>query len=198
MFPLNKVALILLLTSSPAFAQFVGVQTQPESVVVKPEAVKIGTGTLTVGVPNMIHAEPITATVWGKAEMLPGSMPITASMTAPIISAPVNFTAPKDMIEGSLNVASKAVNLEHVSFDVRLMDKDAAHELAEGLKVLAAPLADVKQVVGDASAKAERDAELLAVALGIGLLLSMIGWAITHFWHKADKAANSQPKGETR
>lgn len=174
------VIIFIAFTCSQVYAVNVGVN-QPE---VKPEAVHVhDNGNVAIprdavhGEKDMIHTEPITGTIWAKAEVLPGGVVGTASTTAPLVNFNptqplVEFTAPKDMVEGHLNIADHA----NVNVNIRLMDKDAAHELGEAIKQLAASIQDVKGIATDATNEAKRFAMYFAGICGIGALLVCLFW----------------------
>lgn len=147
-------------------------------------------------------AVPVTATTTGNGVIQSGAITATAtanipekavvvSNSAPLVSAPMNVTtAPKTFdVEAPINITPqpKMVDIENNRFT--LIDRDAAHELAEALKAVAAPM-------NNFSASAEAGAAKIELYLKIGLVISfslfviVTGiWFLRERFHHNDKAA---------
>ncbi len=125
-----------------------------------------------------VHTEPITGTVWAKAEIQPGG--VTASTTSPLVSAPVSVA--EGAVKGQVNVAENGIgHIEHV--DIKLMDEKAAAILAEAIKVVAVSMQGLRQEVTTTITQTESTAKqylIYAIEFLTGAIAVGIGF---HVWH---------------
>lgn len=188
--------LAILIINCPLVFGFanVNVDAQPHVATdgiahISPEAVKIGTGTVTAhGEKDMVHVEPITGTVWAKAEILPGGLPVTGTVN--VAEKAINTEIPV-----TFTVTPKAINIElHV--DAHAFD-GAIVVNAQGVTDAALkPMQKIEAVLETASNKAT--SYLWYVVIGFGLIAFVaIGVLIFHLFHHARVVASLTQKGDS-